>query len=224
MTDAPLKHRPARRDLAALGAGIGGVLVVAVGGLLIDLMAGGSPLAVDSAWAREMTADRGATGIAVAMALADVGGTLVAWLLVGVLTVVLLVVRRWTIAVALVLTLSLSSVASSLLKLAVGRPRPGGGVMHLASFSYPSGHATIAATLMTLVLAVPRAWARTLAVVWVVAIAWSRTYLGVHWLSDVVAGVVLGASVALLATGAVALVVARHSRSNAGANAPGRTG
>jgi undecaprenyl-diphosphatase len=36
-----------------------------------------------------------------------------------------------------------------------------------------------------------------LAVLYIVAMAWSRVYLRAHWLSDVVAGAALGAAVAI---------------------------
>ena len=42
--------------------------------------------------------------------------------------------------------------------------------------------------------------------------ALSRTYLPVHWSSDVVAGAVLGASVALLMSAVLGKALAGHSR------------
>ncbi len=43
----------------------------------------------------------------------------------------------------------------------------------------------------------------------IAGMAWSRTYLQVHWLSDVTAGAMLGVGVALLVFGAVQQKLAR---------------
>jgi undecaprenyl-diphosphatase len=65
--------------------------------------------------------------------------------------------------------------------------------------SFPSGHtAFAAATCAVLVLLLAprrRAW-WVLAATATVAMAWSRTYLQVHWLLDVLGGALLGLGVA----------------------------
>jgi len=50
----------------------------------------------------------------------------------------------------------------------------------------------------------------TVATLGIVGMAWSRTYLQVHWLSDVVAGALLGIGIALLVFGSAQLL-GRHS-------------
>jgi phosphatidylinositol-3-phosphatase len=84
----------------------------------------------------------------------------------------------------------------------VERPRPPAGLAlsHATGFAFPSGHATDAAAVygMLAVLLVRSgrpaarvaAWAGAAALVALVGL--SRLYLGVHWLSDVVAGAALG--------------------------------
>ena len=84
----------------------------------------------------------------------------------------------------------------------VERPRPPAGLAlsHATGFAFPSGHATDAAAVygMLAVLlarsgrpaARVAAWAGAAALVALVGL--SRLYLGVHWLSDVVAGAALG--------------------------------
>ncbi|MFZ5841537.1 MAG: phosphatase PAP2 family protein [Pseudomonadota bacterium] len=69
-------------------------------------------------------------------------------------------------------------------------------------FSFPSGHtaaATVWATLITafVPLLAPFAW------LWALAVGSSRVLLGVHYPGDILAGMVLGASCAALALGAV---------------------
>lgn len=98
----------------------------------------------------------------------------------------------------------LSNLASSLLKLGFGYPRPDliEHLDHQTSFSYPSGHATSAAVVYLLLawLAPPR-WRRaawSLAGAMIVLNGFSRIMLGVHWASDILGGTMLGAAFALL--------------------------
>jgi undecaprenyl-diphosphatase len=87
------------------------------------------------------------------------------------------------------------------LKWIVDRERP--DVQHLvgtAGSSFPSGHsAAAAASWCAFALVVSRSWPRNrraiagaVAAVIAVAVATSRALLGVHWLTDVVAGLVVG--------------------------------
>jgi undecaprenyl-diphosphatase len=86
-------------------------------------------------------------------------------------------------------------------KLIVDRPRP--DVPHLvgtAGSSFPSGHsASAAAAWFAVALVLGRHWTRrgrailaAVAALVTVTVAASRALLGVHWLTDVIAGVMLG--------------------------------
>jgi len=98
----------------------------------------------------------------------------------------------------------LSNLASSLMKLGFGRARPDliDHLDHQTSYSYPSGHATSAATVYLLLawLAPPRwrPYAWTLAAAMIILNGFSRIMLGVHWASDIVGGTMLGTAFALL--------------------------
>ena len=93
---------------------------------------------------------------------------------------------------------------STLLKSLVDRPRPPAGLVHALGASFPSGHATYAgATCVALVLlfttpGARRRWWWLLAGLGIVGMAWSRTYPQVHWLTDVIAGALLGSGISLL--------------------------
>lgn len=105
-------------------------------------------------------------------------------------------------ALAVALTMGGAIVISSTVKALVARPRP--PVEHLqavSSFSFPSGHATQASAFwLSLVLAASTSGtsrratlllaAAALAIT--AAVALSRVLLGVHYPSDVVAGILLG--------------------------------
>jgi membrane-associated phospholipid phosphatase len=135
-------------------------------------------------------------------ALTDLGGT--ALLVVVVVAVATYdVARHRNVNVALFLLVVLGGIAliNNGLKWLVDRERP--DVDHLVGISgssFPSGHsAAAAATWFALALVITRAWSRRrravaagLAALISVTVAASRALLGVHWLTDVIAGTVLG--------------------------------
>ena len=131
--------------------------------------------------------------------------------------IVLIVARRWLALVAFAVTEALTPLLSTMLKVLVDRPRPPGALIHPSGASFPSGHAAYAgATGVALVLLFTapgprRALWWLLAAFGIAGMAWSRTYLQVHWLSDVVAGALLGIAVALLVFAGAQRLTA-HSR------------
>jgi undecaprenyl-diphosphatase len=86
------------------------------------------------------------------------------------------------------------------LKLLFHRPRPELAFVHLDTYSFPSGHAAGSAAIYSLLAVLValrlRPRGRTLlalaTAVLLAAIAFSRLYLGAHYLSDVLAGLSLG--------------------------------
>jgi undecaprenyl-diphosphatase len=195
------------RETRFVGIGIVGVLLVVAAGVLLRDLAGGLPVGPDAAWQALMSSHRWAPAVSVARVMAWIGNAPGVFIVTAALVIVELALRRWRAAIALLLAVDLSSSLSSTIKLLSVRPRPTGGLDLLTSFSFPSGHTTWAAAVaVSLALALPRVWTWVLAGSWIAFMAWSRTYLGVHWLSDVAAGALLGVSVALLAAGLVALL------------------
>ena len=135
---------------------------------------------------------RHGAGRDVALVLTQLGAPLVVEVAV---VVIAFLVRRRLAGYALVTVLG-AELISSLLKDAVSRVRP---CVDAASCpgtsSYPSGHATGAAAFWTVlaVLLVPRWGRRAWALLVVPAVvAVSRVLLGVHYPSDVLAGLLVG--------------------------------
>lgn len=200
---------PFPRAQPALFGAIGIALVV-VSGILIATVAHDLPLGIDRAWHDLLLNHRSAAADGVARFLNAAGGVTVMSVVTLLIAVGLALRRNIRAAVSVALTVALASGISTIVKLLVARPRPADGIVAARSFSFPSGHATTAAAItVALLIAFPHVWSRVVASTWIVLMAVSRNYLLVHWLSDVIAGAVLGASVALLVPTIVRAVEAR---------------
>lgn len=162
------------------------------------------PLSDSAVW-RLVTADRHPLLVDAAVALSAVTRPLAVTALS--LVVAALLVLRWRPVLVLPLAVITAGMASHALKPLIGRERPPEELRLVAETNHamPSGHAAgMAALAMVLTLWWwPRGgwWRAAVAAAWVLAaaVSWTRLYLGVHWLSDVLAGLVLGGAVALLA-------------------------
>ncbi|PRB44025.1 phosphatidic acid phosphatase [Arthrobacter sp. MYb23] len=88
---------------------------------------------------------------------------------------------------------------TQLAKAVVGRERPEGAKVLTDTGSYPSGHVSATtAFLLVLALLIGRWWMALIAVIGMVAMMVSRTYLSAHWFSDVLGGACLAAGIVLL--------------------------
>jgi len=130
------------------------------------------------------------------------GKSYVIVLFCSALAILLMLWRKGVDLIALVIVIVGSTTTSSMLKLAFQRPRPEQAIYLESSYSFPSGHATIAVAFYGLVgyllmRSASRWWHKmsllctTLALI--AAIGLSRLYLGEHYLSDVLAGYLIGA-------------------------------
>jgi len=117
----------------------------------------------------------------------------------SLLIIVLAVARQWRhAAFALTATLG-TAIANGVLKTFFARARPEVLLEPLTTYSMPSGHSSAAfALFMTLAVLAGRGQPVRLRLTWMLvagipalAIALSRVYLGVHWPTDILAGMLL---------------------------------
>jgi undecaprenyl-diphosphatase len=143
------------------------------------------------------------------------GAPALVWTLAFFCAVSLALARRWWEFWILVAGMVLIVAGVHLLKDAIDRPRPDGGLVSASGSSFPSGHAAYSTfyvwLAVTLVMRLRPGMARASAVVLAgvgvaVVVGLSRVYLNVHYLSDVSAGWALGASAFALCA-AIALIV-----------------
>ncbi|MBD3940195.1 phosphatase PAP2 family protein [Microbacterium sp. NEAU-LLC] len=136
---------------------------------------------------------------------------------VGVLAVpiggaigLILLRRPWAAAYFLAAE-AVSAAFVQVLKHAFGRVRPEDILIVSDYGSYPSGHVANAATIaVAAVIIFPRVWIAVVGATWVLLMAFSRTYLHAHWLSDTVGGALIGVAAALLVAAAFAVPMARE--------------
>lgn len=171
--------------------------VVASPGLAVSVQA------VDLTWHNAMASREWPPLVGLAMVLAWIGST---WVTGPFRVLVLLWLWRrklWTQLLVWVLAVVPAQLTTTFTKVLYSRVRPDDGLMDAFGTSFPSGHATNAAVIgltLVFIFAAPgvRRWRWiAVAVGWALLMAWSRTYLRVHWLSDVTAGLLSGTSWAL---------------------------
>jgi undecaprenyl-diphosphatase len=159
---------------------------------------------LDDSWLRLMISGRTLPLIAVAKVFHLLGLVYVTLPVRIAVAGYLAVRRRWWHLAAFTAAMVLSEVLIGLLKGIYDRARPPGSLVATSGASFPSGHAvaasvTVLAAVIVLVPAGRRVpWAAA-AAAFSILMGLSRAYLGAHWLSDAVAGILLGTSCALVA-------------------------
>jgi membrane-associated phospholipid phosphatase len=169
---------------------------------------------VDNAWLRLMVTHRSAPVTELAKFLNFLGLVSVTLPVRIVIAGYLALRRRWWHLAAFVTAIVMSEALIGTLKGIYDRARPPGSLVATSGASFPSGHsiaATVTVVAAVIALVPPgrrRVWWGAAAVAFSALMALSRAYLAAHWLSDAIAGVLLGTSCALLA----ALVVGALQR------------
>jgi len=202
------------------------VLTALVFAAVADPSALGHIQRIDDSWLRLNVASRSAP-VTVIAKIFNLLGLVYVTLPVRILIAGYLALRRrWWHFAAFVAAIVLSEALIGTLKGIYDRARPPGSLVATSGASFPSGHSIAASvTIVAAVIAlVPpgrrRAWWGAGAVAFSILMAASRAYLGAHWLSDAVAGVLLGTSCALLTALVVGALQRRSGRRQPGGPAP----
>jgi undecaprenyl-diphosphatase len=199
------RHLDAR---AAAGLALTGMIVIAtagfavVGGLLALLKTGSTLARIDESLARWGADNATDAAAEILRLITKFGGTeyvSVAAVALGAWEVVRR--RGWSVLGYLASVIGGVTIILNVVKVVVDRERPAiRPLAHFAAASFPSGHsATAAAAFAAFAVVVGRHRSRTVkagvagtATLVAFAVAGSRIFLGVHWLSDVLSGVAMG--------------------------------
>jgi undecaprenyl-diphosphatase len=207
---------------------VGCLLVAVLGGIgfgwLADAAEEGDSLAsLDPRLTTDVVAHRTGGLTHVAQGISFVGEVPVLLLLTAIVALGLWIrTRRWQAGLLLVVGMGGAGALTYILKLLVGRHRPGASFVLGpidTGFSFPSGH-TLSSTVFFVLLAAlvwsaevrrtPKIAAAVSAVVLSLAMGLSRLYLGYHWGTDVLAGWIVAVTwLCLLGTGTL-LVRAKY--------------
>ncbi|MFD4422992.1 phosphatase PAP2 family protein [Agromyces sp. NPDC058484] len=220
MTDRDDDLRPAQREArtqligrrAPFVGGVAAVVAAALLGVVVMARSGGLPFEFDEEWAEDLLELRGPFGDVFAYLMNGLGGGVVGVLVVPIVTAaVLLILRRPWAALYFVVASAASAGVVQVLKGVFGRARPE-NIVVLSDFgSFPSGHVANAATIaVALGVIIVRTWVWVLGVAYALLMAVSRTYLGAHWLSDTIGGVLVGAGVAFVVWAVFAVPLERE--------------
>ena len=182
--------------------------------LLTAVVVAGWTQSVDDAWLSLMEDSETLRLVSIAELFHDLGSFPIAAVTTMVVAVGFAAMRKWWAVVAWAGMVVGANVLSTLTKLLVDRSRPVDSLVFEPSASYPSGHAMVSGAAIGIGLAMIAGilWPQrrrlflSIGIIYALVMAWSRTYLRVHWLTDVVGGLLFGTAIVCL----VAAVVIQH--------------
>lgn len=207
-------------------------LMVLAGAVNISLLSNLTESVMESEWV--VTVDEKFTTMLFAMrsawlsqvlyAFTALGDQLAVFIIGGVVTLILLLRRKWVSLFAFWLAMGGVGLSVRYGKMIISRERPADVAYYVVDhFSFPSGHATTVTAMFGMLAYflyrhLDEPWQRKL-VIWVavlliVVVSFSRIYLGVHFLSDVLAGFLLGLMWLLVGISLVEVMMYRKQRYN----------
>lgn len=179
------------------------VVLYAFVNLAVAVVSGGSIIVLDSYLVNLFYFYREQWLAAFFSLVTFLGGSLAVAVIAVALTAFFFIRRKFAYIFAFIITFFGAEFSVYVLKEIVGRIRPSADMAFLAenSFSFPSGHATIAVALYGFIVyfllrEFPSGLSRFITLLFGILIifimGFSRLYLGVHFLSDVIGGFLLG--------------------------------
>jgi undecaprenyl-diphosphatase len=103
--------------------------------------------------------------------------------------------------VILIKAIIVTAIVVFIVKLLVRRRRPegewGGIYRNTDPHSFPSGHAARAVMIAVILIGVGPTWLGGLLLIWAPIVALARVAMGVHYVSDILAGLLIGLSIGL---------------------------
>ncbi len=186
-----------------------GLFVLAAIGLATvveDLVSGDPLVRADAAISQLVQSVRTPVLDRIMIGITDFGDSIVVIVVVVTLLASLVLARQWRPALVVGSAFILAAATVPLIKLILHRQRPIELYSGAELFSFPSGHSTFATLLFATLamLIAPQFQRRGQIAVWtaallaVAAVGTSRIYLGAHWPSDVMGGILVGTLLASL--------------------------
>ena len=192
--------RPDAGGLAVLALMLVGAAWLFLG--VLDNVASGDPLgSLDESIYHALQNLRTPPADAAMVVFTELGDSAVVIVVTGMVFLWLAGKRAWRTALYWLTAIAGASALNTAIKVALHRPRPGEQLYEgWSAFSFPSGHSTVNLVLYGfLAFLIGRelrsAWRLPVALgaaLFVLLIAFSRLYLGAHWLSDVIGGLAFG--------------------------------
>jgi undecaprenyl-diphosphatase len=193
---------------------IGALLLVVLLAAVIFYRESDKPFGFEVEWMSALVQARGPEWTIPALVFNWVGGGISSTVIVPLVIIAgLLIWRRPWAALYYAIAAATSATVVLIIKNIVGRPRPTDILVHPDFGSFPSGHSANAALIAaTLGIVFLRTWVWVAGSVYTVLMMLSRTYLGAHWISDTVGGMLVGAGVAVIIWAPFALRIYRERR------------
>ncbi len=213
MTSAPglLPPRRVARLWPLISASTALLAVVALGAVIF-YRENNKPFGFELEWMSDIVEHRLPIWTVPALVFNALGGGVIAIFVVPFIIIagLLLWRRRWA-AIYFTIAVIVSPLVVELLKKSFGRPRPTDILVTTDFGSFPSGHSANAALIATVLgIVFARRWIWVVGALYTVAMMLSRTYLGAHWISDTIGGMLVGVAVAVAVWAPFALVLYRE--------------
>jgi membrane-associated phospholipid phosphatase len=136
--------------------------------------------------------------------ISNIGGNFGYIIIIGLMSIFLYLKNNFRYGIQASIILIVSSLTNSILKILIARPRPFNlALIQANNYSFPSGHAMSAIVFYGFLiyftyLLIQKFWLKCLIIllfiVIILAIGFSRIYLGVHYPSDIIGGYLVGLS------------------------------